>query len=316
MSIKRILFLILFIATISSGQSRIDKSDADTLCDVFPLSIGNQWTYDYYYQRIDGDTYFPIDSICCDTGTVHLQVINNIVSSDSIQWFIREEKSLWYQDHYPGPFVGPSITADTFTIVESLSGNHKLYRIDTFDNLYVYGNVYREVIPIPYDLHDSAKVYRYSRVDSAGVKTIMALASEVSFVFSFKSGVGLSSIEMGSLCGCMSSSNSHHTLRNSVLTGITNGKDNLFLKTYRLYQNYPNPFNPSTNISFDLPLRSFVTLKIFDLLGKEVASIVSETLSAGSYSRQWNASGLPSGVYFYRLQAGSFTESRKLIVLK
>jgi hypothetical protein len=83
-----------------------------------------------------------------------------------------------------------------------------------------------------------------------------------------------------------------------------------------LNQNYPNPFNPSTTISFSLPSHSFVSLKVFDLLGKEVATIVSEELPAGNYKRIWNAENLASGIYFYRLQAGNFTETKKLILMK
>ncbi|MGB9591074.1 MAG: T9SS type A sorting domain-containing protein [Candidatus Kryptoniota bacterium] len=85
---------------------------------------------------------------------------------------------------------------------------------------------------------------------------------------------------------------------------------------FSVEQNYPNPFNSITTISFTLPTRSFVTLKIFDLLGKEVASLVAEELSGGTYTKQWNTEGLPSGVYFYRLHAGTFTETKKLILLK
>jgi lysophospholipase L1-like esterase len=70
---------------------------------------------------------------------------------------------------------------------------------------------------------------------------------------------------------------------------------------YVLGQNYPNPFNPATNISFYIPSRSFVSLTVFDLLGREVATIVSEEMSTGTYSQEWNAVGFPSGVYFYRL---------------
>jgi len=83
-----------------------------------------------------------------------------------------------------------------------------------------------------------------------------------------------------------------------------------------LKQNFPNPFNPSTSISFSLPSRTFVSLKVFDLIGREVATIVSEELQAGSYSRTWNAANIPSGIYFYRLQAGSFTQTKKLVLLK
>jgi photosystem II stability/assembly factor-like uncharacterized protein len=85
---------------------------------------------------------------------------------------------------------------------------------------------------------------------------------------------------------------------------------------FTLMQNYPNPFNPTTGIAFSLPSKSFVSLKIFDVIGREIATVVSEELPAGDYSRQWNATNLPSGIYFYRLQAGTFTETRKLVLLR
>ncbi|MDP1759858.1 MAG: T9SS type A sorting domain-containing protein [Candidatus Woesebacteria bacterium] len=85
---------------------------------------------------------------------------------------------------------------------------------------------------------------------------------------------------------------------------------------FSLDQNYPNPFNPTTTISFSLPSKSFVSLKVFDDLGREVSTVLSEVLSAGNYTRQWNASDLTSGIYFYRLQAGSFTETKKLVLLR
>jgi hypothetical protein len=88
------------------------------------------------------------------------------------------------------------------------------------------------------------------------------------------------------------------------------------VKDYALYQNYPNPFNPTTTIYFALPSKSFVTLKVFDILGREVSTIVSEEMSTGNYTREWNAANRSSGIYFYRLQAGSFTETKKLILLK
>jgi hypothetical protein len=86
--------------------------------------------------------------------------------------------------------------------------------------------------------------------------------------------------------------------------------------TFTLNQNYPNPFNLSTNISFSIQSKSFVSLKIYDRLGREVATIFSEEISAGYYTREWNAANTSSGVYFYRLQAGSFSETKKLIRLR
>ena len=86
--------------------------------------------------------------------------------------------------------------------------------------------------------------------------------------------------------------------------------------TYRLLQNYPNPFNPSTTIRFSIPKAGPVSLKIYNLLGEEISTLVSERLQAGTHSVQWNALGIPSGVYFYRLQAGDFTGTKKLLLLR
>jgi hypothetical protein len=83
-----------------------------------------------------------------------------------------------------------------------------------------------------------------------------------------------------------------------------------------LSQNYPNPFNPSTVINYELPVNSFVTLKVYDLLGSEVATLVNESKPVGRYSLVFNGSSLKSGVYFYNLQAGNFTETKKFILMK
>jgi len=85
---------------------------------------------------------------------------------------------------------------------------------------------------------------------------------------------------------------------------------------FSLSQNYPNPFNPSKNIEFKIPESGFVTLKIYDILGKEVASLVNENKSAGGYSIGFDASNLPGGICFYSLTAGILRESKKLILLK
>jgi len=83
-----------------------------------------------------------------------------------------------------------------------------------------------------------------------------------------------------------------------------------------LYQNYPNPFNPSTTIKFALPKAGHVTLKVYDLLGKEVATLVNEPLSPGTYERIFQVQGFPSGVFFCRLSAGGFVQTKKLLLLR
>ena len=85
---------------------------------------------------------------------------------------------------------------------------------------------------------------------------------------------------------------------------------------FKLDQNYPNPFNPTTRIDFQLPEKKFVSLKIYDIQGNLVATLVSEQMNAGFHSVQWNANGHASGVYFYRFTADSFVATKRLLLLK
>ena len=98
-------------------------------------------------------------------------------------------------------------------------------------------------------------------------------------------------------------------------TGIV-GNDGKLPIEYNLKQNYPNPFNPTTNISYQIPKSAFVTLKVFDILGKEVASLVNDNKQAGKYIVEFNASSLSSGVYFYKLQANEFVDVKRMILIK
>ena len=83
-----------------------------------------------------------------------------------------------------------------------------------------------------------------------------------------------------------------------------------------LYQNYPNPFNPSTKIQYAISSRQFVSLRVYDVLGNEIATLVNEEKPAGSYEINFNASGLTSGMYFYSIKVGNFSETKKMLLLK
>lgn len=97
---------------------------------------------------------------------------------------------------------------------------------------------------------------------------------------------------------------------------VVDVKENVVVTDYNLAQNYPNPFNPSTLINYSIPSRSNVTLKIYDMLGREVRTLVNATQEAGSYDVSFNASGLASGLYVYTLEAGSFKISKKMMLMK
>jgi hypothetical protein len=100
----------------------------------------------------------------------------------------------------------------------------------------------------------------------------------------------------------------------TVLVSVEN--DKLLPAEFLLEQNYPNPFNPITHISFTLPEQSFVELKVFNILGLEVANLVSKELPAGTYTEEFDASSLSSGIYLYKLNAGNFSEVKKMTLIK
>jgi len=102
----------------------------------------------------------------------------------------------------------------------------------------------------------------------------------------------------------------------SNITGVYEKANNIIPAEYNLSQNYPNPFNPATTINFQIPVSGKVTIKIYDLLGREVKSLVNEFKIAGKYSVKFNASNLASGVYFYNLRAGNFVQTKKMILTK
>jgi hypothetical protein len=102
-----------------------------------------------------------------------------------------------------------------------------------------------------------------------------------------------------------------------VVVGVTGIEDHPSNPDeYKLYNNYPNPFNPATILSYSLPQSSFTTLKIYDVIGNEVAVLVNEIQTAGTHQVVFNAVSLPSGVYLYSLQAGSFKQTKKMILMK
>ncbi|MCB0732894.1 MAG: T9SS type A sorting domain-containing protein, partial [Ignavibacteriae bacterium] len=103
----------------------------------------------------------------------------------------------------------------------------------------------------------------------------------------------------------------------SKTNSVTSTKnDAVISNTFELYQNYPNPFNPTTNISFSLQNSEFVSLKVFNAIGQEVKTLVSENMSAGAHTVTFNASDLTSGVYFYRLESGNTVSIKKMMLMK
>jgi len=121
--------------------------------------------------------------------------------------------------------------------------------------------------------------------------------------------------------GCTMTSGSTLTYRPNTcftMTTISNAgtESNVIPNTYSLSQNYPNPFNPVTQIKYDLPKQGFVTLKIYDVIGREVTKLVNEVKTPGSYIVDFDGTNLSSGVYFYKLEVNNFSDIKKMLMIK
>ena len=101
--------------------------------------------------------------------------------------------------------------------------------------------------------------------------------------------------------------------KNGITSVVGNNEEPV---SYSLKQNFPNPFNPETKIEFEIPQKDFVQLIIYDVLGREVAMLMNKELKAGSYNVVWNAEKNGSGVYFYKIKAGDFTDIKRMLLVK
>ena len=126
--------------------------------------------------------------------------------------------------------------------------------------------------------------------------------------FGLVMGDGLSELQ--------ANSDTMKALFNQYVVGVNDKKINPLPDKFSISQNYPNPFNPAARIKYSVPQTSMVQLKVFDVLGNEIETLVNEEKPAGVYELTWNAAGLPSGVYFYQIKAGSYVDTKKAILLK
>ncbi|MFC2085294.1 T9SS type A sorting domain-containing protein [Bacteroidota bacterium] len=106
------------------------------------------------------------------------------------------------------------------------------------------------------------------------------------------------------------------TTNGGITTSVEETETKSVADNFYLSQNYPNPFNPSTKIKYSIPKQNIVTLKVFDVLGGEVATLVNKEHSQGNYEIEFNGNNLTSGIYFYRLIAGNYIETKKMILVK
>jgi hypothetical protein len=307
------LSLLTFLPQPAAAQT-------DSLVDVFPLEIGNGWVYRWEtVERATGQERWV------DTGSAVYNVTQRIVTHDSIRWIIHERRFLLrgnFGSYYPWDSHEDSTD---FEVVEKLTGRHQLIRVPSFD-VYDPAGMFpffpRYDLPVLTGgsyLEDTTKIYRYWVMpqgrDSFSVAAgrYVPLSGGSTYKYTFVASIGMQNIYQHGYAPGHHNWGANHVLREAFIG--SRGSPGL-LDHFALYDNYPNPFNTQTTIRYVLPNRSHVTLSVFNTLGQQVAWLVDGEVEAGNHAVSFDALGLASGVYFYRLHAGAHTQTRTMCLVR
>jgi len=309
---KSILLLFLVLIETYFAQQ-------DPVADVFPLAIGNKWTYEFWTTDVVSHTGTH------DNGIIEFTIIASIPLTDSTRWQFFQRRNFTHTIIFHGGTNFYSIQdSNSFEIIEFNCGNHELYT-----------PVYDPLSAFPFQkllVDTSSRFFRYMVVDTNGNSALSlsfpnvndpTLSYSCSFTLRKDTGIVQTSAfqntdhQIGFLA-------TGYTLQyfysNQSQTNVLSSTNILPTKMI-LFQNYPNPFNPTTKIRYTIPsvgtsVMKFVQLKIYDVLGNEVATLVNEEKPAGSYELTWNAGNLSSDIYFYRIQTRNFIETKKMLLLR
>jgi hypothetical protein len=286
----------------------------DTVVDIFPFAVGNQWNYRFFHERLDdfGSGWMTVT----DTGRADYSIIGRTSDTDSTQWHFLERRFLRRHTFTPwGSSDSTFADSSQFTLTELFTPRHPLLRRSTDT-----GILWNSVFPFMHDMSDTTRMYRYWPVDStlthSFVISYLSTFPGVLYRFKVTRDSGMVSVAAYNADTRPGYEHSDHHLIARIVTSVPTTLGTLLPDNFTLSQNYPNPFNPSTTISFSLPRRESVTLKVYDLLGREVATLVDGREEAGEHTVKWNADGFTSGVYFYRLSAGGGVQTRKLVLVR
>jgi hypothetical protein len=289
---------------LANNINSITKLPIDTVAlKYFPLVVGN--VYKYHYGSSVGYSYYYKVRIAKDTiiNSKRYFIINQsfpayigvILRCDSTTGNIYSRKSNGYCSYSPFEELIDSLRArkgDSTLVCTPYIPKH--YCVDT-GYVTLFG------------IQVKRKIFTRN---TSEVSTSITYGVNFGIIFSYYSDFWASASE--SLVGCYINGILYG---DTTLTTIQNINGEI-PSSFSLSQNYPNPFNPATNIKFAIPKNEFVKITVFDILGKEIVTLVNEQLQPGTYETNWNASNYPSGVYFYRLQADDFSETKRMTLIK
>jgi hypothetical protein len=287
---------ITIILLVVINVSLIFAQNTDTL--DFPFEIHNKWYY------IGDNNQIITKEITSKTGTQYTIIMTSQGNYLATEYWSIENNCLFftsnqaiYTDGYPIFIAGRHV--DTTFLYIGIDPDRKTIDLKIINDT-LWGN----------NLKQEFQYWNeqgHFHLDQDIIRTANKVGIYYQFNVSNLSGMTLSLIGM---------------LINGVLTGdstVTTVNDaNHFPLTYNynLFQNYPNPFNPSTKISFSIPSKQIITIKVYDILGNEISTLINEEKSSGLYVINFNGENLPSGIYFCKLQAKNFAMTKKMILLK
>ncbi len=206
---------------------------------------------------------------------------NGIPLAGAIDGLYKKNGTAWIKLPSPSGLTGYA----AFVVSADSSG----YTIAGFSTPYGYNYFWRGL----YATNDNGATWKHLGLDSISVRGLVSYG-DTTFAYTYADGI--------------------YKVRSTV--SVNSVAAVTHLASFRLEQNYPNPFNPTTNLRFTIGNAQFVSFKIYDVLGREVSTLIHEKLSPGNHIVSWNASNLSSGVYFYRLQTGNFVETKKMVLMK
>jgi len=310
------VWLILFFLQTHTAHSQWQQTTGDSLVDVFPLSIGNEWTYRYFTLTEIWPAGTPYETRT-DSGRVVYYITGRTSNTDSTRWQFEVQRDLmrhqilWYLGR---DTTYPIRDSSSIELIESNLGQHQLYR-----NADPYV-IRLDVFPFTRGFLDTTMIYRFRQVGTGATITFRSWIDPppsplFRSSFTFKKAVGL--IRNSYHSGTMDVySTNEHVLLSSIITSVGQQEGSATPSSFVLYPSYPNPFNPSTTIDYLIPTKAHITLRVFDVLGREVASLVDAIQEPGYKSTRWNAGNVACGVYYYQLRAGAFVETRTMLLVK
>jgi hypothetical protein len=320
---------ILYAATkynlyeITSNETKIIKSlpiSPETL-SYYPLAVGNKWNYNIYEIDYNSNSWNEFN------GIMTREVIGDTLLSNGNKYFIIEQKESLYSPSWQSQYSLERIDSATGKVLRNI-GSPQDCLIDDLtaevgDTLELYRYQYSNTPQVICQANDQ----KYFDNEIFNRKMFHLPNSLYYTGYSLTKGIGLDSLAAGFdvghtlwwLKGCVISGKVLGDT--SLVVGLKN-ENNDIPSEFSLHQNYPNPFNPETVINYQLAENCKVSLKVYDVLGNEVAVLVNEEKPAGKYQVNFNVrqttnnKQLTSGVYFYQLRAGQFVQTKKFVLLK